>query len=249
MTEMTESIWDRFDHIAVQDFTGYRERRSDLDAEFARVGLQNRTTTYWTYPTPLNGFLRSALRCNKDIGNDGTLDCTLGHYRILKTAYELGFNHLLVFEDDIRFLKDTNRLHDIVSELPEDFDFAKFEWYTRGFDHKNAVSRPRIGHYWIDGHGIKLLGTGMVAFSRKGMKWKIDRIESAFLKKDELHSIDIYDRPGTGFMPPELKCYLALPLGGIQGTYSRNMHKRVKDYDLLMLENSRESYGGANQAR
>ena len=233
--------WDRFDHIAVQDFTGYGERRVDLEAELERVGLIDRTKTYWNYPTPYNAFLYRNLRLNKDITNEGTLDCTLGHYRILKTAYELGYGHLLVMEDDIRFLNDTELLNEIVNDLPEDYDFAKFEWYTRKFSHAEAVARPRIGKYWIDGHGIKLLGTGMVAFSRKGMKWKIDRIESAFKPGQELHSIDIYDRPE--FMDPTLKCYLALPLGGIQGIYDRNMHKHVKDYDLLMANNSRDSYG------
>lgn len=35
-------------------------------------------------------------------------DCARNHYTIIKTAYDLGYEHILVMEDDIRFLKDAN---------------------------------------------------------------------------------------------------------------------------------------------
>lgn len=115
--------WDRFDYKSVLAFTGNKPRIDLLRAEFSRVGLSN-VEVHWNFH---NSFVTNTLFEQVPLqGNrkQSILNNALGHYSMIKTAYELGKNHALIMEDDIRFLRDVRQIEEMVRDLPPDYDIA-----------------------------------------------------------------------------------------------------------------------------
>jgi|TARA_R110000851_G_scaffold56338_3_gene131765 GR25 family glycosyltransferase involved in LPS biosynthesis len=53
----------------------------------------------------------------------GAVGCSLSHYKILKEAKELGLSNILIFEDDILFKDDWEKIYtDNYKDIPEDWD-------------------------------------------------------------------------------------------------------------------------------
>ena len=57
----------------------------------------------------------------------GAVGCSLSHYKILKEAKELGLSNILVFEDDILFKDDWEKIYtDNYKDIPEDWNMIYF---------------------------------------------------------------------------------------------------------------------------
>ena len=216
-----QSIWSRFDKISVLSFTSCAQNRiPELKREFSRIGLPN-AEIFWNYPTPLTEFVLNIISKAPGIKWPSHLDCALGHYRIIKTAYELGCRNLLVFEDDARFLKDKTLLEKILTDIPNDFDYLKLNWTT-----KSPVdwSQTRMAsNYWFDCGEIDLRSTGAYAMSRRMMALRIRQIESAFVYRcdkrcinscERLRIADNYDN--RIFYSKEMRHYASLPMPCVQ---------------------------------
>ena len=238
--------WSRFDTVIMQDYTGYTDRRTGTDAALANVGLSGEVIRRWQFPSPFDDRLLACLNRNRCVTDVGTFSCTMGHYSILKTAYELGISHVLVLEDDIRFLRDHVLLQTIIDGLPGDYDFAKFEWYPRGSESASYFEKVKSsspdGSFWaVLPSSERTCGAGMSAYSREGMKWKIDLIEKAVDFRNEIRSIDTYD--GFGLIPNGLHVYVSIPVAAVQGvTSGPRIHKAYKPYGVFLHGGSRDSY-------
>ena len=233
--------WNRFDRIVVICHTAYaRQRIPALEAEFKRVGL-TRYEKHWTCPTPFTGVVRKPLNYYRD--DVGGLQCTLAHYQVIKTAYELGHERLLVLEDDVRFLHDPARLEEVIGTLPYDYDVAKLEWSPTGNEADiNARQDPDLR--WIDGCGLQTYGAAATAYSRRGMKALIEQIERA-ASGETLHNIDDNDSVyGLG-----LKNYLAQPVAAIQSAgVGDTIYPSPRYYGDFLVDRSRSSYGDIETA-
>ena len=128
---MSESVnfWDRFDRKTLLTFTGYQNRVEDVVSEISRVGM-NDVNVQWQFPNPFESVLIGNLRHKKGLDLPGYMNCTMGHYSAVKTAYHLGLKTCLIMEDDIAFLKDVDEIRTIVNALPEDFDIAMLDWFA-----------------------------------------------------------------------------------------------------------------------
>lgn len=231
--------FSRFDFRAVLTYTGYDDRIEGLYGELNRVGLGD-ARVFWQIDSPFYSRLLSTLKTEQS--GVGAYSCTLGHYRILKTALALGYEHALVLEDDVRMLKDHRLLAEIVSTLPDDYDFAKFEWHTWGRWTESWVDdrvRSSTLTHWIDGNGILTCGAGMCAYSRRGMQRKIEMIESA-CDTGKMPIIDQIENDKR-FFADGIKTYLAVPLAGIQIMFEKKMHGGARY--RRMLKHSRDMYG------
>ena len=66
----------------------------------------------WFYGTPFphNKIIADAFNISKKgrFTKPNEYDCARNHYAIIKTAYDLGWENVLVIEDDVLFLKDTD---------------------------------------------------------------------------------------------------------------------------------------------
>ena len=101
--------WNKyFDYIFVISRCINFEMREKLTKEFDRIGLTN---YHWWYncDNMLINYDRYKTEINTGF-TENNIRCTFGHYTLIKTAYELGYDDILICEDDIRFLKDINEI-------------------------------------------------------------------------------------------------------------------------------------------
>lgn len=98
--------WDKyFNNIYVVSRCSNFQQREKLEREFKRIGLKNYN---WFY------------NCDDELINyerfidyhrsKAAVRCTIGHYRLIKTLYELNYDNVLIIEDDVHFLKDINKI-------------------------------------------------------------------------------------------------------------------------------------------
>lgn len=226
-------LWHRFDFVAVVDYVGHFKNRMPLfDQVMERVGLSGKVNRFWTFPNPFDKVYTTLFNKNLCMDRVGTFSCLLGHYRALKTAYALGYAHALVMENDVRFLKDLDRLATYIRSLPDDFDFAKFEWYTRNSrDTKSFLDKHErsLSSLWVPLEKEATYGAACTAYSRKGMAWKIGLIERALDYREEIRSPDCYD--GFTYITDELNAFVSFPPVSIQGIPpGHRLHRANKPY-------------------
>jgi len=111
-----------------------KERFKSSKEEFNRLGWN---VEYYYNPinpiikacdkTPFHSNFYSKLtkkRDNDDVYN-AVASCFIGHYNIIKISYELGFNKVLICEDDISIRKDVD-IDKVFDKIPDDFDTLNF---------------------------------------------------------------------------------------------------------------------------
>lgn len=178
----TVNCWNRFARKSLICFTGYYERFSGISNELNRIGMKD-VNVRWDFPNPFEGVLLKNLKHEKDIASGGYMNCTMGHYSEIKTAFELGAETCLIMEDDIRFLKDVEEIDRIVNSLPEDFDIAMFDYFpTRGTSHGKLDSMKtsrKVNEYWAEFDDMYSMGC--YALSRRAMERYIWLNEAAVL--------------------------------------------------------------------
>lgn len=258
MGEVDPHIWDRFGMVAVQDYTGYQTRQPALWAELKGVGLLSRTEWFWNFPGPFpDVFARGVNTCRRTMRDTGTFDCTMGHYRIMKTALARGARSVLVFEDDVCFAKDPQLLEASLAALPGDYDIAWLEWCPKGpMPREEILSRSRDagGGYWASAHGLVLRGAGATAFSALGMEWKVREMEKAAGRdafgSHVLRSVDCWhEQP---YMPASLRAYVSIPCLAIQRPHRSSddphMHAGGKNYTGFLHGGSLDMYERGGRA-
>lgn len=217
---MDQQVWDRFDMVAVLAYTGYRDRREGLSAELKRIGLVDRAEWFWDFDNPFMTRLANSLRVDGSIPTVGMFRCVMNHYRALKTAVDLGRAHVLVLEDDARFLLDEEALMNAVLSIPQDYDVAKFEWFPRGplgsAEPPAPENLPQSPVGWVPSVDFSTRGGAAVAYSLAGARWKTELMERCADYMDlhsRLYGNDEYDTPRnmTGLVG-----YVARPCVAIQ---------------------------------
>lgn len=142
--------WNKyFDHIYVYTCTKNFDKRKYIDEEFKRIGL----TDYQYYYSPIDNklinyehFYNTALRRH--------INTTVGEYTLIKTCYELGYENILLCEDDIRFLKDINEIQnqlDIFQQSKNECNFYMFDyvWFNEGIFNFSCVYLDRVAMKYI----------------------------------------------------------------------------------------------------
>ena len=232
-------MWDRFDRVIVLAFTGYRDRIPPLMAELERVGLGDRAELFWNFPSPFDAKFMSAVPRSSTVRKPSHFNEVMGHYRALKTGFGLGDNHVLVLEDDVRFIRNLPVLAEQLRLLPDDYDVAKLEWFC----HKGG---PAAGDkpYWAQISGFDTAGGAAVAYSRKGMQWKITEMERAA----DGGMLFVNDRYDTQSGLAGLRAYVAMPLLAVQDpAYHATSNYTVPrgSYHNFLASGEFDAYGAA----
>lgn len=117
--------WNKyFDHIYILSSCSNFEKRKQLENEFKRIGINNYKWHYNCYNNIINQLTNNMPNNYKQT--------TYGHYTLIKTAYELGYDNILICEDDIRFLKDIDEIENqlnIFLENKDKCDFYFFDYF------------------------------------------------------------------------------------------------------------------------
>lgn len=190
-------------------YTGNKERHSRLLKEFERVGLE-KPYVVWMYPSPYRNFVLHR------IPHIGTLDrqpgcwgATIGHYRVVKIAYELGQDNILIVEDDCRFLKDCNVVFSTLNCAPDDADCLMLDSVER----ERLEGAPTNGWQKVG----KSFSTGCYIVNRKMMKRLIEMYESpvsGLVSRPMMRCSDHWT--DTNIIGKEYRIYCAVPNLAIQ---------------------------------
>lgn len=207
-------IWSMFDFKAACLFTGYKNREAALMKELERVGLGD-AKIMWQFPTPFDAVMRRNVK-GKAALRTGFFNSGMGHYRAIKTAYELGAKRSLIMEDDVRFLKDLELASKIVRDLPDDFDVALLDVLK---PQKMPISeclenrrKNMVSSFWC--RFFNMRSFACYAMSRRGMERWICLWEGAFKPGGFLRIGDQYmNRDMFGH---DMNMYHAVPNVAIQ---------------------------------
>ena len=85
-----------------------RKQKANLTYnELLRIGIDSKyIVLYWGITSQLCEYIYSNLFKSKDHNKECNI--LLNHYFIIKQAYDLGYNSIMVCEDDVRFLKNAS---------------------------------------------------------------------------------------------------------------------------------------------
>lgn len=106
--------WDIFDHIYCIHYLGNRGREEGMETEFKRVGLWNHPK-FSVWETVRTEYETRYLKWN----HAGVINLALQTLKIMLTAKAKGYKRILIFEDDIRMLKDTGLVSEIFANTPD----------------------------------------------------------------------------------------------------------------------------------
>lgn len=178
---------EKFDRIWCIAFTGYPDRPIPMLKELKRVGIYDSGLLEWKVNVPsCFDDIMFDLTCRMNMNttkSKGVMSSVFGHYACVKASLELGDKRILVMEDDIRFLKDVDRLSRIVSSIRDDSDIVLLDYYC-AYTGDESETRRRFASYRDDvvddvfSRYGEMCSAGCYALSKRAMEDIVRRCES-----------------------------------------------------------------------
>lgn len=123
--------WKKYaDKIYVISHTINFDKRKTLEKQFIDIDLKEFTYHYSVNP--------NLFKPSKYIIEKKQYYCTIAHYETIKEAYELGYESIIIIEDDVHFLKDLNEIENQLNKFYNSgdivlFDYIKMTYYNNQF--------------------------------------------------------------------------------------------------------------------
>lgn len=159
-----------FDHIYCIHYLPYQNRYKKCLEEIVRVGIKDSGVFSWkiTWDSPIFDKLYQVCNAAPSVG---CMKVGFSHYMCIKEAYELGFNHILILENDNIFLKDTDEIERILNDLPEDYDICFLDKIpSKTAKYEEALEKDKVNDSFIDIDKKFYVLANCYALSRKGME-------------------------------------------------------------------------------
>lgn len=156
----------------------YKERLIYLNNEFNRIGILNSKKLHWKYT--YDSIFQQDIINNHDHANKSKPYIALvayHHYCCIKEAYELGYNNILIMENDVEFLKDINKLNEYLIRMPN-YDICCFDWLFNNLNLVKLHTIPNNDRYLEFSGSSQLFTAACYALSRRGMKYILDKQEN-----------------------------------------------------------------------
>ena len=119
---------EHIDKIIYINMDARTDRRAELEAEFARIGI------------PEDKIMRFPASSYNGCPNTG---CLVSHANVIHLAYEMGYRNVLVLEDDFRFIEDATKVN---ADIGAFFDM-KLDWDVLMLTTCSAVIIPEYVGY------------------------------------------------------------------------------------------------------
>ena len=103
-----------------QEFIKYQFDELGLDFEFI-YGIDYYNFNNIEWPDVYINTINNCKGDGKDFG------CAMTHYQAVMQAYHLGYNNVLIFEDDVCMNKDKHMIEDMLNNIPEDADYIDYD--------------------------------------------------------------------------------------------------------------------------
>ena len=144
--------WSIFDHVYCIHYLGNNNRDNGMKMEFSRVGLWGREN-FSVYETVRTCY-EEQLPNQKEYA--GIKNLALNTLKILIGAKIKGYKRIAILEDDIRFLRNTGLLSDILRNTPLDADVCIFDKmvYIHNAEFQKYHEVNRLNKYfsqWVNG--------------------------------------------------------------------------------------------------
>ena len=179
MTRLT----DKFDKIFCLNLSHRKDRRDKMIKQLETLGVLDSPKFEWHISTThIHSNIMAQAKNQSKLGHfnyPNELNCAREHYSIVKKAYDLGYEHILVIEDDVFFHKNEMFLSEVLDNIPEEYDILQFGGFSSTPD---TVEAPIINAYWM--HSVHAWNCSMYALSRKGMKFYLNFQERFFSVAD-----------------------------------------------------------------
>jgi len=142
-------------------------------AEAARIGLKD-YRVFEGIDGPKLGITHKHSLGRRQIGfeNDGLVGCFMSHYLCIRDAIERGYQRIVIYEDDVKFMKGFNEVFRYgFRQVPEDWEFLilgyverKAHWdFKQKLNDYVVIPNDPIGThaYMIQGEGLQKVYAGL----------------------------------------------------------------------------------------
>ena len=187
--EATTINWTKyFDRICCFHYLPQKDRLPIIERELKRVGILDSGIFefHYSFPSPFDAVMRNAVELkNVNFTNEharATTNMTIAFYGLVKRYAWLGYERVLVLEDDVLFIHDLRKIKVLLDHMPNSYDFIQFdrayknEWYKQGPDDGYFMSN------YVGGYTSACCN----AFSHKALELAGSMLEKAFYHTDRL---------------------------------------------------------------
>ena len=177
--------WNNYvDHIYTISFTkNYPERINKLDKELEFLDIKDSGIYSIFYniqsPLPFYKLMYNNMNHSVSAENYGEyVPKTFAHYKCIREAYELHYDHIMILEDDVVFLKNKELIKEYLDNIPEEYDLILLAHYG-----EQTVYNRINGYYHmlcntVNGIFYPAFGASMYLMSYEGMEKWLNRFEN-----------------------------------------------------------------------
>ena len=119
-----------------QKFIKYQFNKLGLDFEFI-YGVDYYNFSNIQYP---DVYKNTGVNFSYSQNIKKNYGCAMTHYQAVLQAYYLGYNNVLIFEDDVCMNTNMSLLKDMLNNIPEDADFVTFDFRQDEDNEKNIYN-------------------------------------------------------------------------------------------------------------
>lgn len=166
-----------FDKIWCLHCVDHQDRYKTSLYEFNKVGISDIVEYRWTSLQPKVNIRRSL----PNLRTEGEYHCTREHYTMINIAYQLGYDYIMIFEDDVKLIN--KEYWDLfMNNIPNNFDILRFG----GAAKKPFINGPALfnNHIYWSVMNFNLWCTTGYALSRKGMEYYLNYINNLYCVAD-----------------------------------------------------------------
>lgn len=207
--------WNKYvDHIYTISFTkNYPQRINKLNNELKYLNILDSGIYSIFYniqsPLPFYKLMFENMAHSESADKYGVyVNKTFAHYKCIREAYELHYDHILILEDDVIFMKNKELIHEYLENIPDEYDLILLAHYG------DQGVYNRINNYYhlacnnVDNIFYPVFGASMYLLSYEGMKKWLNKFENI-----QFTCIDWWH---LGFNPDTDKLYKSIEQLSIQ---------------------------------
>ena len=177
--------WERwFDKVYCLFYLPNRNRLARLETELERIDLLHSPVFQMRYMVPQKMEEIVHLCCKKVAGACNRLfEVGIGmeNIRIMKEALLLGYERIMIIEDDAAFLKDKRHIIEILDAMPKGFGMCQMDKaiHTReeSIYYNSLLANKRLNEYYVDASEKPFTLSTCNVYTREGMKKCVEAME------------------------------------------------------------------------
>ena len=152
--------WNKyFDKIYCLHYIPFKERKELMDFQLKRIGILDSGifSYYLTYNNALDKKFERFFRYSSEkIKNNIFINTSIffGHYNVIREAYAHDYNRILIIEDDVRFLRDLNKIEQVLNNRPQNADIILYDKFLYSMVDFNKLALNKVNDYYAKRYNI-----------------------------------------------------------------------------------------------